>query len=209
MVSGVAFDHDSLLDRLGEIASLSFDARSTRDLEVLDELRVLLVRLDFVTSLDRGNSVLSEKSVGTVRVVVDTSVESGGGIGTETRLNEASSSGVFLDEGRNVVNESSDDHEFAGLASIADCGAGKLESGRRIDEECLAAEKLTFIPSNYGQVVAGLGPFDLGSGTGDSLELHSDLTALDGRVGEGLKLTSESELVASEDEPLRRVVCVR
>lgn len=183
MVSWVTLDDHSFLDRLRQITSLSIDARSSRKLQGFDEFRVFLVGFDLVTTFDASYPVLCQESVCTVRVIVDSSKECGGGIGTDSALDEVTSSRVIDNERSDIVNESSDDHELTS-------GAGILE----------------LIPGDDGKIVAGLGPFNLASRSSDSLQLHGDLTTLDGCIREGLELTSETEFVGSPNEPLGGIV---
>jgi len=64
------------------------------------------------------------------------------------------------------------------------------------------------IPCEDGKVVRRFRPLDLFGSSLDLLHLHGELTGLDLVVGESLELRSETELVASEDEPLGGVVLV-
>jgi hypothetical protein len=189
-----------------EVGGLASDSLASGDGEVGDELRVLLERLDFVTSLDASDSEHGEDVLCGVGVVVDTeegrevstrrerrewkvdvpSVERGGGITAETGLDVGLSSGVVLHERGDVVDETGDDDEGAGLARL-----------------------LELVPREDGKVVRRRGPLDLLALGLDLLELHRVLSLLDLVVGERLEVRREAEEVGCEDEPLGGVVSGR
>lgn len=68
----------------------------------------LLEVLDLHTTVKNTNSHHGEHVVSSVRVVVDTAEEGSGGVGTDSTLDQVSSTWVILGERRAVVDETVD-----------------------------------------------------------------------------------------------------
>lgn len=78
-------------------------------------------REERTATFDASDAEHGENGSSGVRVIVDSSVESGRRILAEASLDERLSSGVLVHKGRDVVDEARDDDEVAGLGSFLDC----------------------------------------------------------------------------------------
>jgi len=156
----VALDRYGLASLRRDVTRLSSDTFGSGNLKIFNKLRILLEGLDLITAADYTDPVLSEEVVGTVRVIVDSAEESGSSIFAKTGLDESASSRVFVDEGRDVVDEAGDDDELTGLASFGEV-----------------------VPGENGKVVRRLGPVDLVGLLLKSLHLHSDLSSTNLVIG--------------------------
>jgi hypothetical protein len=94
-------------------------------------------------------------------------------------------SGVFVDERGDVVNETSDEDKRASLGLF-----------------------LEAIPADDGKVVRVGGPFEISTNLLQLLEFHGELTLLDFVVGEALEVASKTDPAANANEPLGRIVLV-
>lgn len=141
--------------------------------------------LNFHSTVKNTDAHHSQKVVGSVGVVVDTTKEGSGGISADRLLDEVSASWVVVDEAGAVVDETVDGNEGSLL------GFG-----------------LEVLPRDDGKVVARLGPLDRTGLFLEHLELHGVLSLLDLVVGELLEVRSEAELRHGPDEPLGGVVLV-
>lgn len=116
-------------------------------------------------------------------VIVDATHERCGRVCTDGSLDEVSSTGVFLCERRDVVDESTDD-----------------------DEGTIFRFGLEVVPRDDWQVVAVVWPDDLSALLCQLLQLHRVLTLFDLVVGKLFEMRSETEQRHGGDEPFRRVV---
>jgi len=148
-------------------------------------VRSTLEVLDFHTTIKDTNSHHCQEVVSSVRVVVDTSEEGSRGVGSDSPLDQVSTTWVVLGERRAVVDESVDGHE----RSLFGLG-------------------LEVVPRDDREVVTRLGPVQLLALLLQLDELHGVLTLLDLVVGESLEVGSEAESRSSPDEPLGGVVLV-
>ncbi len=76
--------------------------------------------LNLTTATDDTNTHSGEQVVGGVGVVVDTTVEHGGGILTNTRADHGLATGVVLDEVGHIVNHTGDGDETAAVLGLLD-----------------------------------------------------------------------------------------
>lgn len=125
----------------------------------------------------------SKHVVSSVRVVIDTTKEGSGRIGTDSLLDQVCSSRVILGERRAVVNETvdSDERSFLGLG-------------------------LEVFPRDDRELVARLGPLNVGALLLELQQLHGVLSLSDLVVGESLQVRGKTKRRHGPDEPLGRVV---
>jgi hypothetical protein len=173
--------HDHHLPhRSSEIVPFPAYSVRSRVLELLDERRVLLRTLDLVTALDAADSIFRQDIRSAVRMIVNAAVESRSRVAAEASPDEAGATRVLVDEGRNVVDETADDHELTGLAGFLNCAWRIVSTEERREGE---EARRTLIPSEDGKVVRRLRPSDLVCSTSDGLELHCVLSLPDIVVG--------------------------
>jgi len=120
-----------------------------------------------------------------IRVIVDTTKEGGSGIGTNSSLDEVSSSGVFLSKGAAVMDEAVDDHQWSVLGLL-----------------------LKVLPRHDREIIVRHGPLEVLGRLGNLLELHRVLALLDLVRRERLEVRGEAKVRHGKDEPLGRVVLV-
>lgn len=122
--------------------------------------------------------------MGSVGVVVDTSVEDGGGVLADSGVDESLATGVVLDELANVVDDTSDSDP--GLAVLG-----------LLDE---------VVPADNGEVLEGNAPVKGSALLVELLLLLLETALLDLVVGELLEVVGETELLPHPDAPLGRVI---
>lgn len=138
---------------------------------------------NIVATIDNTDSHHGEQVVGESRVIIYTSEESGRCVSTDGSLHQVCASRVLLNERRNIVDESVDNHERSVL-------------GFR--------EKV--VPRDNGELVRVNRPSDSVLLFFKFLKLHRELTLLDLVVGELLEVRCETKELHGPDEPLGRVV---
>ena len=88
-----------------------------------------------------------------------------------------------------------------------DCSWTTRASRQRLTPKQVQAE-LTALPADNGKVNTIRSPGQTVLSLLQPLELHRQLTLADFVIGEGLQVTSETELLHNPDEPLGRVILV-
>jgi len=122
--------------------------------------------------------------VGSIGVVVDTTVEDGGGVFTDTRADEGLSTGVLFDEGGHVVDNTSN------------CN------------ECLSVlgARYIIVPVNNWELLKWNTPVESLSLLVEFLLELLETTLLDLVVLELLEIVGEAKLLPDPDRPLGRVI---
>ena len=116
------------------------------------------------------DAVTTQNVRGAIAVVVNSAIKRSRSVAAEASLDQGAAARVLVDKSRDVVDESTDDHQLPRLA--------------------LGFE---VVPRKDGQVVRVLRPLDLLGLARDRLELHRELAAADLVVRERLELRSEAE----------------
>ena len=140
--------------------------------------------LNLAAAADDADTHGREKVVGGVGVVVDTTVEDGGSVLANGRVDESLATGVILDELANVVDDTSD----------SDPGLAVLGLGNKV------------VPADNGEVLEGNTPVKGGALLVELLLLLLETALLDLVVGELLEVVSETELLPHPDAPLGGVI---
>lgn len=167
----------------------SDDASTSRVVHVSDILVLelsTLPDLDLAAATEDTNAHSREKVVGGVGVVVDTTVEDGSGVLADGRRDEGLATGVLLDEGGNVVDDTSDGDE--GLAVL---GLG--------DE---------VVPVDNGELLKRNTPVEGGTLLVELLLELLDSTLVDLVLSELLEVVGEAESLPDPDGPLGGIVLV-
>jgi len=131
------------------------------------------------------NSHHREEIVSSIGVVVNAAKECRGTILANHLDDEMSTSRMFFNESRNIMNETGDENERA-LGSLF----------------------LERFPGDNGKFIAVGSPLKNFLGFMETLELHGQLTFADFVIGECLQVRSKAKLLSSPDEPLGRIVLI-
>lgn len=173
----------------GNLASGSDDLLSSRVTDVGDILVLPLSSLpdlDFTASSEHTDSHGGQEVVSGIGVVVDTTVEHGGGILANTRRDESPATGVLLDEVGDIVNDTGNRDESAAVLGLL----------------------LVGLPVDDGKLLQGNTPVE---GLSLLVELLLELletALLDFVLLELLEIRGQTELLPDPDAPLGRVILV-
>lgn len=151
---------------------------------VLVLLLRLLPDLNLTATTDDGNTEVGEEVVGRVGVVVNTTVEDGGGVLADSRLDDGLSAGVLLDKVGNVVDDTSDQNESTALISLG----------------------LEVVEIHDGKLFERNTPVELSALAVDLLLELLNATLLDFVLAELLEVVGESELLPGPDAPLGGII---
>ena len=157
---------------------------------VTDERDVLvfplcpLPDLHFTATSENTNTHSGKKVVCSIGVIVDTAVEDGSSVLSDTRRDECLSTWVDLDEVGHVVNNTSNCNESTAVLGF----------------------RLVGIPVNDGELLERNTPVESLSLLVELLLQLLETTLLDFVLLELLEIVGESELLPDPDRPLRRVI---
>jgi hypothetical protein len=140
--------------------------------------------LNLAAAADDTDAHGGEKVVGSVRVVVDTTVEDSGGVLANSGVDESLATGVVLDELADIVDDTSDSDP--GLAVL-----GLLDK---------------VVPADNGEVLEGNAPVKGGTLLVELLLLLLETALLNLVVGKLLEVVGETELLPGPDAPLGGVI---
>lgn len=144
-----------------------------------------LFGFEFESTAENTDTHHGEKVVGGVRMVINTSEECGGSVFANVLAQQMTTSRMFVHERRDIMNETGNEDERAGLGLF-----------------------LEAIPGDDGKIVGGSGPLEVLSLSLDLLELHGNLALADFVIGECLEMRCEAEERHGSDEPLGGVVLI-
>lgn len=140
--------------------------------------------LNLAATADNTNAHGGEKVVGSVGVVVDTTVEDSGSVLADSRVDESLATGVVLDELADIVDDTGD----------SDPGLAVLGLGNEV------------VPADNGEVLEGNTPVKGGTLLVELLLLLLETALLDLVVRELLEVVGETELLPGPDAPLGGVI---
>ena len=190
--SGVSLSSTGAGGGLDNLRHLSTRADDPVALIILDDFALLVLGvglfpdLDLATAADNTDSHGGEQVVGSVRVVVDTTVEHGSGVLAETALDHGLATRVILDEVGDIVNDTSDSNETAAILGLLD----------------------VVIPLHDGELLKRGTPIKSGASAIELLLKLLNATLLNLVGAELLEVVGESDLLPHPDGPLGGVVLV-
>lgn len=175
------------LNDLGDLVAGTNDALAGRVVDIGDVLVLELGAfpdLDLAAAAEDADAHSREQVVGSVGVQVDTAVEDGGGVLANSGTDEGLATGVLLDEGGHVVDDTSNGNESLTVLGVGD----------------------KVVPGDDGELLQGGAPVKDGALL---VELLLELldAALFNLVGaELLEVVGEAESLPDADGPLGRVI---
>jgi len=157
---------------------------------ITNVLGILLVGtlpdLNFAATANHTHTHGREQVVSGVGVVVDTTVEHGGGILANTGVDHGLTAGVVLDEISHIVDNTSDSNQTAAVLGLLDI----------------------VVPLHDGELLQGGTPVQLGALLVNLLLQLLDAALLDFVGTELLQVIGETQLLPGPDGPLGRVILV-